>query len=218
MGEAFRALFLTLFVALVACSSAAGSGKPCPPLDLRSCCMSPERPKVSGRCTDPCAHQSPMLAAQVNARKYDYLRIILGFVWSGGLGLCGRGASGLAVDRSCSRSWCSRGVLDRRSPSPTLRGWLELWVPLALRAECAETNSRGSRKLSRLALTTRPHSTPRPRVVRLLALARLLATPRPRATPRSPSPTLALVRLLALALTRLLARLPDRCRRARPRF
>jgi hypothetical protein len=39
--EAFRALFLLLFVA---CSSATRSGRPCPPLDLRSCCMSPECP------------------------------------------------------------------------------------------------------------------------------------------------------------------------------
>ena len=29
-----------------------------------------------------------MLAAQVNARKHDNLRMILGFVWIGGLGLC----------------------------------------------------------------------------------------------------------------------------------
>jgi hypothetical protein len=29
-----------------------------------------------------------MLAAQVNARKHDNLRMILGFVWIWGLGLC----------------------------------------------------------------------------------------------------------------------------------
>ena len=39
--KAFRTLFLPL---VVACSSAARSGKPCPPLDLRPCCMSLERP------------------------------------------------------------------------------------------------------------------------------------------------------------------------------
>ena len=39
--KAFRTLFLPL---VVACSSAARAGKPCPPLDLRPCCMSPERP------------------------------------------------------------------------------------------------------------------------------------------------------------------------------
>ena len=39
--KAFRTLCLPL---VVACSSAARSGKPCPPLDLRACCMSPERP------------------------------------------------------------------------------------------------------------------------------------------------------------------------------
>jgi hypothetical protein len=39
--KAFRNIFLPL---VVACSSAARSGKPCPPLDLRPCCMSPERP------------------------------------------------------------------------------------------------------------------------------------------------------------------------------
>ena len=37
----FRTLFLPLFVAR---SSAARCGKPCPLLDLRPCCMSPERP------------------------------------------------------------------------------------------------------------------------------------------------------------------------------
>ena len=37
----FQTIFLPL---VVACSSAARSGKPCPPLDLRPCCMSPERP------------------------------------------------------------------------------------------------------------------------------------------------------------------------------
>ena len=39
--KAFRTIFLPL---VVACSSAARSGKPCPPLDLRPCCMSLERP------------------------------------------------------------------------------------------------------------------------------------------------------------------------------
>ena len=39
--KAFRTIFLPLFVA---CSSAARSGTPCPPLELRPCCMSPERP------------------------------------------------------------------------------------------------------------------------------------------------------------------------------
>ena len=43
---------------------------------------------LSERCTDPCAHQSPMLAAQVNARKHDQLRMILGFVWIWGLSFC----------------------------------------------------------------------------------------------------------------------------------
>ena len=39
--KAFRTIFLPL---VVACSSAARSGTPCPPLELRPCCMSPERP------------------------------------------------------------------------------------------------------------------------------------------------------------------------------
>ena len=37
----FRTIFLPL---VVACFSAARSGTPCPPLELRPCCMSPERP------------------------------------------------------------------------------------------------------------------------------------------------------------------------------
>ena len=36
-----------------------------------------------------------MLAAQVNARKHDNLRMILGFVWIWGLGLCEALQSGL---------------------------------------------------------------------------------------------------------------------------
>ena len=39
--KAFRTIFLPL---VVACSSAARSGKPCPPPDLLPFCMSPERP------------------------------------------------------------------------------------------------------------------------------------------------------------------------------
>ena len=39
--KAFRTMVLPL---VVACSSAARSGTPCPPLELRPCCMSPERP------------------------------------------------------------------------------------------------------------------------------------------------------------------------------
>jgi hypothetical protein len=39
--KAFRTIFLPL---VVACFSAARSGTPCPPLELRPCCMSPERP------------------------------------------------------------------------------------------------------------------------------------------------------------------------------
>ena len=40
-GSPFEPFFSPV---VVACSSAARSGKPCPPLDLRPCCMIPERP------------------------------------------------------------------------------------------------------------------------------------------------------------------------------
>ena len=40
----------------------------------------------------------------------------------------------MSADRGCSRGPCFRALLDRKSPPP-IACWLELWVPLALRAE-----------------------------------------------------------------------------------
>ena len=55
-----------------------------------------------------------MLAAQVNARKHDKLRMILGFEWSWG-SLLLLGASLLGCDRRCSRWPWLRADLDRIS-------------------------------------------------------------------------------------------------------
>ena len=51
-----------------------------------------------------------MLAAQVNARKHDNLRMILGFEWSGGLCLCEAllgwvVIAAAAAGRACGRVW-----------------------------------------------------------------------------------------------------------------
>jgi hypothetical protein len=57
-----------------------------------------------------------MLAAQVNASKHDNLRMILGFAWVGGLGLC-EALLGWVMgdDRGCSRWPCLRAILDQIS-------------------------------------------------------------------------------------------------------
>ena len=81
-----------------------------------------------------------MLAAQVNACKDDQLRIIMriifGFVWIWGIGLCGALLGWLLIAAAeCSRWPFIRAVLDRRHvrrPPPPFACWLELWVPLAL--------------------------------------------------------------------------------------
>ena len=71
-----------------------------------------------------------MLAAQVNARKHDNLRMILGFVWIGGLCLCEALLgwvliAAAAAGRAFGRFWTE-------DPSPPFACWRELWVPLAL--------------------------------------------------------------------------------------
>jgi hypothetical protein len=58
-----------------------------------------------------------MLAAQVNARKHDQLRMILGFVWNGGLGLC-EALLGWLLIAAAVRWPCFRAVMDRRSTPP----------------------------------------------------------------------------------------------------
>jgi hypothetical protein len=55
-----------------------------------------------------------MLAAQVNARKHDKLRMILGFEWSGGLCFC-EALLWWVVHRGCSRWPWFRADLGRLS-------------------------------------------------------------------------------------------------------
>jgi hypothetical protein len=71
-----------------------------------------------------------MLAAQVNARKHDKLRMILGFEWSWCLCLCEAllgwvVIAAAAAGRACRRFWTEY-------PPPSFACWLELWVTLAL--------------------------------------------------------------------------------------
>ena len=65
-----------------------------------------------------------MLAAQVNARKHDNLRNILGFVWIGGLGFCEALLgwvliAAAAAGRAFGRFWTE-------DPSPPFACWREL--------------------------------------------------------------------------------------------
>ena len=80
-----------------------------------------------------------MLAAQVNARKHDNLRMILVFEWSGGLCLCEAllgwvVIAAAAAGRACGRLWTE-------DPPPFFACWRELWVPIAL---CSDRSSVGS--------------------------------------------------------------------------
>ena len=77
-----------------------------------------------------------MLAAQVNARKHDNLRMILGFVWIWGLGLCEALlgwvlVAAAAAGRGFGRFWTE-------DPSPPVACWRELCPPLAL---CSDRSS-----------------------------------------------------------------------------
>ena len=58
-----------------------------------------------------------MLAAQVNARKHDNLRMTLGFSWIGGLGLCETLLLGwvMIAAAAAGRAFCLRAFQDRRS-------------------------------------------------------------------------------------------------------
>jgi hypothetical protein len=63
-----------------------------------------------------------MLAAQVNARKYDQLRIILGIVWYGGLGLCEAHLGWVLI--AAAAAGRAFGLIWTEDPSPLLRaGW-----------------------------------------------------------------------------------------------
>ena len=79
-----------------------------------------------------------MLAAQVNARKHENLRMILGFEWIGGLFfcdglLCWVVVAAAAAGRGFGRCWTEY-------PSPPFACWPELWVPLA---SCSDRWSDG---------------------------------------------------------------------------
>ena len=60
-----------------------------------------------------------MLAAQVNARKHDQLRMILGFVWSWGLGLCEALLGWLLIAGAVAGR--AFGLLWTEDPPPPLR-------------------------------------------------------------------------------------------------
>jgi hypothetical protein len=80
-----------------------------------------------------------MLAAQVNARKHDNLRMILGFIWIEGLGLCEALLgwvliAAAAAGRGFGRFWTE-------DPSSPFACWRELWVSLAL---CSDRSFVGS--------------------------------------------------------------------------
>ena len=81
-----------------------------------------------------------MLAAQVNARKYDHLRITLGFVWIGGLGLCEAHLGWVLIAAAAAGRVFGRFWTEDPSPPLALACWLELWVPLAL---CSDRSSDG---------------------------------------------------------------------------
>ena len=79
-----------------------------------------------------------MLAAQVNARKHDKLRIILGFDWSWGLGLCEALLCWVLI--AAAAAGRVFGLIWTEYPPPFFACWRELWVPIAL---CSDRSSDG---------------------------------------------------------------------------
>ena len=79
-----------------------------------------------------------MLAAQVNARKHENLRMILGFEWIGGLFFC----EGLLcwVVVAAAAAGRGLGLIWTAYPSPPFACWPELWVPIA---SCSDRWSDG---------------------------------------------------------------------------
>ena len=71
-----------------------------------------------------------MLAAQVNARKHDNLRMISGFEWSGGLCLCEALLCWVLV--AAAAVGCAYGLIWTEYPPPFSACWPEPWVPIAL--------------------------------------------------------------------------------------
>jgi hypothetical protein len=81
-----------------------------------------------------------MLAAQVNARKHDNLRMILGIVWIWGIGLCEALLGWVLV--AAAAAGRASGRFRTEDPSPPFACWRELWVPLALCAVCVRIGRR----------------------------------------------------------------------------
>ena len=103
-----------------------------------------------------------MLAAQVNARKHDNLRMILGFVWIWGLGLCEALLGWVLV--AAAAAGRAFGRLRTEDPSPPVACWRELCsdlhrtdVPHALFEASSQALSRCGSTTSRdLALDDAP--------------------------------------------------------------
>ena len=85
-----------------------------------------------------------MLAAQVNARKHDKLRMILGFDWSWGLGFCEALLGWVVIAAAVAGR--AFGLIWTEDPSPTFACWRELWVPIAL---CSDRSFVGCSAQSR---------------------------------------------------------------------
>ena len=71
-----------------------------------------------------------MLAAQVNARKHDKLRMILGFEWSWGLCFCEALMGWVVIAAAVAGR--AYGLIWTADPPPSFACWRELWVPIAL--------------------------------------------------------------------------------------
>jgi hypothetical protein len=71
-----------------------------------------------------------MLAAQVNARKHDKLRMILGFEWSWCLCFCEALMGWVVI--AAEAAGRGFGLIWTADPSPPFACWRELWVTLAL--------------------------------------------------------------------------------------
>ena len=65
-----------------------------------------------------------MLAARVNARKYDNLRITLGIVWKLGLGLCEAHLGWFLIAIAVARG--APGMIPAVDLPPPIVCWLEL--------------------------------------------------------------------------------------------